>query len=172
MQTLQEIVPGLRKKVIIDGAGHWIQQEKPQEVNAAVLEFHGRGFDRPSREWRTKDRLASALVADAGALEGRHAFPAGERRLDDPDRQGGARNFAEPHAEIEQRLCRADALSPCAPSAETWPAMQWSVVGSIACRDRGCRADDIAVEHHRVRSMRAARIAPAIAAISRRRRAA
>ncbi|MFO1114675.1 MAG: alpha/beta hydrolase [Beijerinckiaceae bacterium] len=39
VQTLQEIVPGLRKKVIIDGAGHWIQQEKPQEVNAAVLEF-------------------------------------------------------------------------------------------------------------------------------------
>jgi len=39
LQTMQEIVPGLRKKVIIDGAGHWIQQEKPAEVNAALLEF-------------------------------------------------------------------------------------------------------------------------------------
>jgi pimeloyl-ACP methyl ester carboxylesterase len=39
LQTMEEIVPGLRKKVIIDGAGHWIQQEKPDEVNAALLEF-------------------------------------------------------------------------------------------------------------------------------------
>lgn len=28
-----------RGDVIIDGAGHWIQQERPQEVNTAVLEF-------------------------------------------------------------------------------------------------------------------------------------
>ena len=39
LQTMEDIVPGLRKKVIIDGAGHWIQQEKPAEVNAALLEF-------------------------------------------------------------------------------------------------------------------------------------
>lgn len=32
-------VPNLRAKVMIDGAGHWIQQERPQEVNAALLEF-------------------------------------------------------------------------------------------------------------------------------------
>jgi pimeloyl-ACP methyl ester carboxylesterase len=24
---------------MLDGAGHWIQQERPAEVNAAVLEF-------------------------------------------------------------------------------------------------------------------------------------
>ncbi|HUQ40639.1 MAG TPA: alpha/beta hydrolase, partial [Acidimicrobiales bacterium] len=36
---LDEWVPGLRGKVIIDGAGHWVQQEKPAETNAAVLEF-------------------------------------------------------------------------------------------------------------------------------------
>jgi pimeloyl-ACP methyl ester carboxylesterase len=28
-----------RGTVIIDGAGHWVQQEKPDEVNAALLEF-------------------------------------------------------------------------------------------------------------------------------------
>jgi pimeloyl-ACP methyl ester carboxylesterase len=27
------------KKVMIDGAGHWIQQERAAEVNAALLEF-------------------------------------------------------------------------------------------------------------------------------------
>lgn len=29
----------LRAKVLIEGAGHWIQQERPAEVNAALLEF-------------------------------------------------------------------------------------------------------------------------------------
>jgi pimeloyl-ACP methyl ester carboxylesterase len=31
--------PNLKKKVIIPGAGHWIQQERPQEVNDLLLEF-------------------------------------------------------------------------------------------------------------------------------------
>ncbi|HET8934059.1 MAG TPA: alpha/beta hydrolase, partial [Polyangiales bacterium] len=29
----------LRGKVLIPGAGHWVQQEKPQETTAAMLEF-------------------------------------------------------------------------------------------------------------------------------------
>ena len=29
----------LRFSTIIDGAGHWVQQEAPREVNAALLEF-------------------------------------------------------------------------------------------------------------------------------------
>lgn len=29
----------LRGKVLIEGAGHWIQQERPEQVNAALLEF-------------------------------------------------------------------------------------------------------------------------------------
>jgi pimeloyl-ACP methyl ester carboxylesterase len=32
-------VDDLRVCSIIDGAGHWIQQERPAEVNAALLEF-------------------------------------------------------------------------------------------------------------------------------------
>jgi pimeloyl-ACP methyl ester carboxylesterase len=32
-------VPNLRKTVLIKGSGHWTQQEKPAEVNAAILEF-------------------------------------------------------------------------------------------------------------------------------------
>jgi pimeloyl-ACP methyl ester carboxylesterase len=27
--------------VIIEGAGHWVQQERPDEVNAALLDFFG-----------------------------------------------------------------------------------------------------------------------------------
>jgi len=32
-------VPGLARQLLIDGAGHWIQQERPAEVTAALLEF-------------------------------------------------------------------------------------------------------------------------------------
>jgi pimeloyl-ACP methyl ester carboxylesterase len=31
----------LRRKLLIDGAGHFIQQERPQIVNEAILEFLG-----------------------------------------------------------------------------------------------------------------------------------
>ncbi len=36
---MEAFVPNLRKTVLIKGAGHWTQQEKPAEVNAALLEF-------------------------------------------------------------------------------------------------------------------------------------
>jgi pimeloyl-ACP methyl ester carboxylesterase len=39
LQALAATVPGLRRKVLIDGAGHFIQQERPQLVNQAILEF-------------------------------------------------------------------------------------------------------------------------------------
>jgi pimeloyl-ACP methyl ester carboxylesterase len=38
MEQMTKAVPGV-KKVMIDKAGHWIQQERPADVNAAVLEF-------------------------------------------------------------------------------------------------------------------------------------
>jgi pimeloyl-ACP methyl ester carboxylesterase len=39
LETLAESVPNLRDKVLIAGCGHWIQQERPAEVNAALLRF-------------------------------------------------------------------------------------------------------------------------------------
>lgn len=36
---LDKVLPDLRGKIIIDGAGHWVQQERPAEVNAALLKF-------------------------------------------------------------------------------------------------------------------------------------
>ena len=32
-------MPNLKKKVIIPGAGHWIQQERPKEINEILVEF-------------------------------------------------------------------------------------------------------------------------------------
>jgi pimeloyl-ACP methyl ester carboxylesterase len=36
---LERILPNLKRKLIIEGAGHWIQQERPDEVNAALIGF-------------------------------------------------------------------------------------------------------------------------------------
>src|SRR5579863_878417 len=37
--NLKRFVPGLRNTLMLPGCGHWTQQERPQEVNAAMLEF-------------------------------------------------------------------------------------------------------------------------------------
>jgi pimeloyl-ACP methyl ester carboxylesterase len=39
LAALPAAVPGLRRTVLIEGAGHFIQQERPQLVNEALLEF-------------------------------------------------------------------------------------------------------------------------------------
>jgi pimeloyl-ACP methyl ester carboxylesterase len=39
VEALAEAVPGLRRTLILEGAGHWVQQERPQEVNAALIDF-------------------------------------------------------------------------------------------------------------------------------------
>jgi pimeloyl-ACP methyl ester carboxylesterase len=37
--NLSTLVPNLRRTLILPGCGHWTQQERPSEVNAAMLEF-------------------------------------------------------------------------------------------------------------------------------------
>jgi pimeloyl-ACP methyl ester carboxylesterase len=39
LASLKENVPLLQKTIILPGCGHWTQQERPGEVNAALLEF-------------------------------------------------------------------------------------------------------------------------------------
>lgn len=36
---MERILPNLKQKLIIEGAGHWIQQERADEVNAALISF-------------------------------------------------------------------------------------------------------------------------------------
>ncbi len=38
-QGMETWVPNLKKTVLIKGSGHWTQQEKPEEVNRALIEF-------------------------------------------------------------------------------------------------------------------------------------
>ena len=37
--SLEEAMPGLQRKVLLPNAGHWIQQERPAEVNELILQF-------------------------------------------------------------------------------------------------------------------------------------
>jgi pimeloyl-ACP methyl ester carboxylesterase len=39
LQNIDTILPNLKAKVIIEGAGHWIQQERPAEVNDVLIPF-------------------------------------------------------------------------------------------------------------------------------------
>jgi pimeloyl-ACP methyl ester carboxylesterase len=41
MAGLQHNLPGLQRSIVVDGAGHWIQQERADDVNAALLDFLG-----------------------------------------------------------------------------------------------------------------------------------
>lgn len=36
---LERVLTDLKAKVILDGAGHWVQQERPDEVNAVLIDF-------------------------------------------------------------------------------------------------------------------------------------
>lgn len=38
---VRDVVSGPYREVLISGAGHWLQQERPDEVNTALLEFLG-----------------------------------------------------------------------------------------------------------------------------------
>ncbi len=38
-QGMENWVPNLKKTVLVKGSGHWTQQEKPDAVNAAIIEF-------------------------------------------------------------------------------------------------------------------------------------
>ncbi len=39
LAAMPAAVPGLRRQVLLEGAGHWIQQERAAEVNAALIGF-------------------------------------------------------------------------------------------------------------------------------------
>jgi pimeloyl-ACP methyl ester carboxylesterase len=38
-EAMEQTTPGLRQKILLPGAGHWIQQERPAQVNQLLLEF-------------------------------------------------------------------------------------------------------------------------------------
>jgi pimeloyl-ACP methyl ester carboxylesterase len=39
VNDMERVLPNLKQRLIIDGAGHWIQQERAEEVNRALIDF-------------------------------------------------------------------------------------------------------------------------------------
>jgi pimeloyl-ACP methyl ester carboxylesterase len=39
VDAMRPLVPNLTRLVMLPGCGHWTQQERPAEVNAALLRF-------------------------------------------------------------------------------------------------------------------------------------
>ena len=39
LDAMPKLLPGLRRSLILRGAGHWLGEERPAEVNAALVEF-------------------------------------------------------------------------------------------------------------------------------------
>jgi pimeloyl-ACP methyl ester carboxylesterase len=39
LAQIERMLPDVKGKVLIEGAGHWVQQERPAEVNAAIVQF-------------------------------------------------------------------------------------------------------------------------------------
>jgi pimeloyl-ACP methyl ester carboxylesterase len=39
LPNLSKFVPQLRRTLMLPGCGHWTQQERPQEVNVAMVDF-------------------------------------------------------------------------------------------------------------------------------------
>jgi pimeloyl-ACP methyl ester carboxylesterase len=39
LEEMKTTVPNLQRQLLIEGAGHWIQQERPQQVTAALIQF-------------------------------------------------------------------------------------------------------------------------------------
>jgi pimeloyl-ACP methyl ester carboxylesterase len=44
ISNLKDVVPRLRRTLILPGCGHWTQQEKPREVSEAMIDFLGNGL--------------------------------------------------------------------------------------------------------------------------------
>jgi len=47
--SLKTAVRDLRGKTVVKGAGHWLQQERPDEVNAALLGFIAEALGKPAQ---------------------------------------------------------------------------------------------------------------------------
>jgi epoxide hydrolase A/B len=47
LDQLAATVPGLKRQLLIEGAGHWIGEERPDEVNAALIDFLDKFASRP-----------------------------------------------------------------------------------------------------------------------------
>ena len=63
LDEIESVVPNFKRKVLIEGAGHWIQQERPDEVNAALIGFAREHLNDSARP---RDAISRARKAESG----------------------------------------------------------------------------------------------------------
>ena len=51
IERFKETLPHLHRSIVLDGCGHWTQQERPAEVNAALVEFLAALGSPDRRSW-------------------------------------------------------------------------------------------------------------------------
>ena len=95
---------------VVDGAGHWVQQEKPEEVNAALVLVPPRA--RPRRELTMR---AAVLRAGEIVVRRRRARPAARVR------PGAGAGQGVRHLRLRPALRQARRRR-CSPSARRWRA--------------------------------------------------
>ena len=121
--------------------------------------------DRPVR----RTSAGRAALADAGIGESGHAGVAGERGTAEQDRERSARGLAQAHVEVEQRP-QAEPLEQAAVGRLGRPVRRLAVIERIRRQRLQTAAAAPATRPSSstgMRRARAARIAPAMAAISR-----
>ena len=137
IEAMAEAMPDFRGATVIDGAGHWVQQERPAETNAALLSFlssrvsdlvalppQPAGVDWPTEDWpagRAPARRRPRPAARRG-LRPRRSDGRDVRRPRGPRRAGRRRALPG----------RARALRPppTPVTAET-PLLSWSMAKSM-----------------------------------------
>ena len=51
LPALKRLVPQLKETISLPGCGHWTQQERPAEVNSAMVAFLTDLAERPRNPW-------------------------------------------------------------------------------------------------------------------------
>jgi hypothetical protein len=67
--NLTQFVPNLQQTIILPGCGHWTQQERPDEVNAAMIEFL-QSYDAAEAVLRTDQSHVSHSELPVAASQG------------------------------------------------------------------------------------------------------
>ena len=77
IEAMAEALPDFRGATVVDGAGHWVQQERPAETNAALLSFlDATAVSRRSSALPRARPARRRPLADRGLARGRRCRPA------------------------------------------------------------------------------------------------
>ena len=57
LEPMKTALPNLRKAIVLQDCGHWVQQERPEEVNKEIIAFLDKEFKGTSRKNNSNDSI-------------------------------------------------------------------------------------------------------------------